>query len=487
MDDGQQTYRVLRLVVDNFKRLTAADVSPGRNTVIVTGRNAAGKSSLLDSLASTLGGKKQLAEQPVHTGAESGTILVVLGDDKGELLVKRTFSKDGKTALEITAAGGFKAPSPQAILDAMCGAISFDPLLFTRQKPQEQVETLRGLVGIDFTELDTERKRLYDERTQCNKNAKSFAAQAEGITFPDDTPSEAISVSDLMVEQRRLLAVNAANQRERDKIGSFERDTQEAERLVQRSHDAIAILERQLVEAKETLQRSTEHAERTQLVLQAHQSTINVLRDEDVNVVQMKIVNAQAINNNVAKSKQKRELLLSGLDADNHGKQITDKINAIDAEKERQLSSVKWPIEGLAFGDAGVLYRNVPLSQASGAELIEVSFSIVAAMNPRLKVALIRDASLLDEDQMKVVYGLAERYDMQVWLECVSTEGGDARILIEDGAVVSGGTENAEPIEKKKRKKKATAPVVQSDLPFGSDAADTIAETMFDDNDPFME
>jgi hypothetical protein len=56
------------------------------------------------------------------------------------------------------------------------------------------------------------------------------------------------------------------------------------------------------------------------------------------------------------------------------------------------------------------------------------------AMNPKLKILLIRDGSLLDEDNLKMVAEMAEKEGGQLWLERVS-EGSEVSVIIEDGMV----------------------------------------------------
>jgi hypothetical protein len=81
------------------------------------------------------------------------------------------------------------------------------------------------------------------------------------------------------------------------------------------------------------------------------------------------------------------------------------------------------PVEGLAFGDGDVLWRGIPLDQASTAEQIRVSLAVGMAMNPGLRVILIRQGSLLDDASVEIVRSWAEENDFQVWMERVDTSG----------------------------------------------------------------
>ena len=100
------------------------------------------------------------------------------------------------------------------------------------------------------------------------------------------------------------------------------------------------------------------------------------------------------------------------------------------------IENAALPVAGLTFADdVGVKFGGVPFSQLSGAERLKVSLAMGIALNPSLRVLLIRDGSLLDEDNLKVVAEMAERHDMQVWIERVG-KGEECSVVLEDGCVV---------------------------------------------------
>lgn len=114
----------------------------------------------------------------------------------------------------------------------------------------------------------------------------------------------------------------------------------------------------------------------------------------------------------------------------------TDEIAKVDAQKAAMLAAAKFPVDGLSFDkDGGVTYRDLPLSQASGAERIRVSMAIALASNPTIKLVLIRDASLLDEDSLAMVAEMAEAAGAQVILERVGSGDPDAVIIVDGGTV----------------------------------------------------
>jgi hypothetical protein len=54
------------------------------------------------------------------------------------------------------------------------------------------------------------------------------------------------------------------------------------------------------------------------------------------------------------------------------------------------------------------------------------------AMNPELRVLLVRDGALLDETSLRMLGEMAAAADAQVWLEVVG-ERDDCHVIIEDG------------------------------------------------------
>ena len=61
--------KIIQLQIENFKKIKAIQITPENNTVIVGGRNAQGKSSVLDAIFATLGGRAgNTADRPIRDG-----------------------------------------------------------------------------------------------------------------------------------------------------------------------------------------------------------------------------------------------------------------------------------------------------------------------------------------------------------------------------------------------------------------------------------
>jgi DNA repair exonuclease SbcCD ATPase subunit len=100
---------IVNLVAENFQRLKAINITPNANTVLITGKNGAGKSSVLDSIVSALCGKDYCPEKPIRTGEKGARVELDLGKYK----VTRTFTESGGGTLKVESKDGFKAGRPR--------------------------------------------------------------------------------------------------------------------------------------------------------------------------------------------------------------------------------------------------------------------------------------------------------------------------------------------------------------------------------------
>ena len=150
--------------------------------------------------------------------------------------------------------------------------------------------------------------------------------------------------------------------------------------------------------------------------------------------VREKISGAEEINAQVRSNARHKLLEEQRAAASKKSDELSDGIGDLDREKADAIQGATYPLEGLTVDDKGVLLHGLPLEQASSAEQLQCSVAIGLALNPELRVLLVRDGSLLDEDSLRLLTEMAEGADAQVWLETVS-DGGDVGIVIEDGTV----------------------------------------------------
>jgi len=412
--------KIVKLQAENIKRLTAVEIEPNGSVVQITGRNGQGKTSILDCIWMALGGKSAAPEQPVHQGAEKGTIRLDLGD----IIVRRSFTAKG-TSLIVENKDGARYPSPQSMLDHLIGRLSFDPLGFMRMEPRKQLETLRAVTGVDVSELQERRKCAYDARRDVNRDLERAQVELDAISVDESAPLEEVDVASIREELRAA---------------------EETNRLLNESNQKLTEIDNSIASAEMEIKRLQLRIEQ----LKANRSDLESEKPAqyvDTDAIWARLNSADDHNEVVRKARQDRanrdERAARVKDLSESSADLTKTVQDIDSLIAQAIESADMPVPGLAFGDGEVLYNGLPLSQASGAEQLRVSVAMAMAINPDLRVLRITDGSLLDSDSLAMIESLANDHDYQVWIESVD-ESGKVGIYIEDGAVRAV---NGEPVE----------------------------------------
>lgn len=425
---------IIRLTVSNLLRIRAAEVHPDGSLVLVAGANDQGKSSLLRAISMALSGK-DLPEVPVRKGTTSGYVIL----ETEEITVTRKFSTSGASVLEVRDREGVKITPAQAKLDTLVSRVSFDPFEFTKMEAPKQLETLRKIVGLDFTDLDKRYKDAFDARTTINRQAKLQEAKLQSIVRHTDALEEVV-IGTLLEEIQAAEETNRKNDSQREVLSELNDDVDEYVRRIAGIRKEMEKLEAQLkvaeTESAETIARRDE--------LKAKLADVV---DIDIEPLRLKITNAEATNEKARANKRWNEehKLLIGFQAESD--RHTDFLAAILKEKSDRIEKATFPVPGLGFADAGVTYNDIPFDQAGTAVKIRTSIAIARSLNPALPVMFIKDGSLLDADSLELVREEADKHGLQVWLEMVGSRD-DATVVIEDGEVI------ATPAADAKRKQK---------------------------------
>lgn len=417
--------KVVRLQAENIKRLIAVDIQPDGAVVQITGKNGAGKSSVLDSIWYALGGERNIPGEPVRKGEKKARVTLDLGD----LIVERRWTEGG-TSLVVTNKEGLRYSSPQKVLDTLCGRLTFDPLEFSRQKPADQADTLARLVGLDLSDIGTERALAYETRRDVNRDIKRL--EAECATLPTEEP-EAV---DIAAAQRAL-----DEEREKElRYQSTAMALSNARITVDKQQEHVQACEAAVVQAKARLVES-------ERALTAAQDRLKALSDtaveaHDVEGAMAAYTRARSLEASraawEAAEKQRERLKALRVESDDY----TSQIERLDAKAQERIAACTFPLPGLAIADGVVRFGDVPFDQCSSAEQLRVSTAIAMRMNPKLRIIRIADGSLLDSDSMAMLAELAAAEDYQVWVETVDSDDASA-VVIADGRVVQAMTGEA--------------------------------------------
>lgn len=423
--------KIVKLTAENVKKLKAVEITPAGTVVKITGPNASGKTTVLDAIWWALGGTKAVQAEPIRQGQQRAAITL----DLGEYRVTRTFTP-GNSYLKVENAEGAQYKSPQALLDKMVGDLAFDPLAFARANARAQTDILLRLTGLaidraalndaagrSFTDgatpmetINNAYRTVFEARTVCNRQLEQ--AKAVLAQMPEIERVEPVSITTLLAERDRIEEARVAAGTHN---GEGEALKLTRERLVARQTQ----LEAELAEVRTEIGH-------TDAALAAFQPLPTPSFDEiDARLAAVDATNRQA------QAYRERKAATDHLSALwEEARALTQRLEAIRTYKTDLMATAVFPIDGLSFGEAGVLYHEVPFQQASAAEQLQVSLAVAMALNPTLRVIRIEDGSLLDRQHLALIENMARAHDMQVWIEMVD-ETGTVGVYIEDGAITA--------------------------------------------------
>lgn len=416
--------KIVKLTAENFKRLVAVEIAPDGHVVKITGRNGAGKSSVLDSIVAALGGGKEAPAMPIRAGQDKSVVVV----ETDEYTITRTFTEKG-SYLKIANKEGFEAKSPQALLNKIVGQIAFDPLAFIREKDTRvQRQLLLALVGLDLSAIDAEITETKTEASFVRRQANAAKVKLDETPEPEDVGNEEATI-DVTALVEELNEVEAHNRAVDARVANKEQLEYDAERLREHIND----LQSQL-STKEDEIADEERAIKQLGACQAVEPLQEQIAEAKAHNTKVEAHNQQVRDAAIARERRAvAEKAVTGFTAQLY--ELAVKVNAAEARKVEALANTAFPVPGLSVSEDGITFEGIPLAQVNHAKQLEIGMAISMALNPTLRVMLV-DGNGLDTVTLAAIEKAAKDADYQVWMEQMD-ESGQVGIVIEDGHIKS--------------------------------------------------
>lgn len=445
METDYKDLRIIGLHAENIMRVRAVDIKPTTNIVVVGGDNEQGKTSVLEAIAMVFGGTRVMPERPLRTGAKAGIVVA----DLDEIIITRSLKEDGTSELEVKSKAGARFPSPQKMLEALIGRVCYDPVQFIKLDAEKQLATLKQIVKLDFTALDVRYANAYGNRTDVNKAIASLKAQAK--VYPEVNENLASEPKDAVELSRQI----AEAERFDNDLNDLETRGREATSLVNETAVRVTELEKELETVKQDLV--------------DRQAALKTLREQyaakkksgdEINLTQLEqeLADIKKTNERIQQNNRRKELDCQLAAKVRELELLEREIGDVAIEKEKKLTAAKFPIPGLSFNDTGVLYNGTPFSQASAAAQLRTSLAMGIALNPKIRVMIIRDGSLLDNQNLTLIREMAEESNVQVWIERVGN-GEECTVVIEDGEIIEDRTVASKTPKPKAKTESARRPI----------------------------
>lgn len=405
-------YKIIRLSINNLKKISAIDITPKDSVVKITGKNGQGKSTILDSIEYAITGK--IPDDVISHGQEKSKITI----DMGDLLIEKSITQKDKY-LRIKDKNGNEIKSPQSFMDSLTGRlnIAFDPLAFMSLEKVKQKEVFLKILGIDFDAIDKDYQDKYNQRTVENRILKNLEVKLNG--FGKVEKVEPVNISDVTKKMTQLQ-------------GNIN--------LLETKKSRLELISKRYEEIKKEIKAIEEERDAIYEELKINtfgdiEKKIGELRDNYADC-DTEIKNIEETNK---KAEQYKDYTESHRQYDSQ-KALVEKLNAEmelnRQEKQGLLNNAK--LGSLTINDDGELvYKGNILSNISQSEKIKIGYSIASLLNPKIRVILIRDGSLLDNDSMKIIEEYSKSNNLQTWIEIVDDDNSvEDGIYIIDGEVV---------------------------------------------------
>lgn len=383
--------KVESIKIKNFKAISDEHLEINGNNVYVLGPNGVGKSSFLDAIFKVISGK-EMPSKLTKEQEKNGYVEI----DLGNIIVKSKFtSKEEKAVLSIESKDGSVYKTPRKMLDELAGIVDFDLNSFFALTPKKQVDFIKQLVGIDFTDLDDEYNKFFKRRTYVNSRVEDLEAQS--LPF-DNNLLEKKDYSEL----NKKLAEIVKNNSEYEGV----------ERRIKERESKIEALEKELAE-----QKKLQHDAQTWLFNNEKTDTSEL--EKEISEISD---HNEKVDKNLQAKKIKDEL-----------KTVLDEQTRLNAElaniedtKRRVISDSKLPVDGLTFDDNQLYYNSLPFekNQINTAQLIIIGLQLNLALLKEVRIARF-DGTLLDNSNIELVNAWAKENDLQLFVEFVErdTEG----------------------------------------------------------------
>lgn len=430
--------KIIGLCIEGFRRIKAVrmKLDPAGNAVFVTGKNSAGKTSVLDAIVAALGGG-EMADHAIQAGRDRAEIRI----DLGGLTVRKVIAAGQSPRLIVKTGDGLSGG--QAALDAIVGAVGLDPVELAQIPAVEQAAKLRDALGLklDFARIDGQASKIRQDREDLNRRIRDEEGILRAFRIPENAPTELVSVDDLLTKQAFAMSTNEANRAKRTFAADVRIREAGARRKVDELEDKIKDLQAATIRVQAEKLKAFDLAEALSIEADAAESYLAEAKDVDLEPISEAIRNAGAVNEVVQARRARDAKAKSIQDAKAKSATMTESLEGLKAERAKLCASrLPASLSGIAFDDvSGLTVNGLPLEDLGTGERLRVTTQVALALNPKLRVVLIRAGNDLDGDNLKAVIDASEAADAQVWIERIEKPADDADVVeIVDGEATLG-------------------------------------------------
>ena len=404
--------KIESLELENVKRVHHVRLEPNENGLtVIGGKNAQGKTSILDAIAWGLGGDKFRPDGANNDEAKTPAKISI--ELSNGLVVER---KGSKGALYVTDPSGKRAG--QTLLDALIEKLALNLPKFLEMNDKEKANQLLKIIGVEeeLSKLEAEEQKLYNERLLQGRIAEQKKGAFDDLgAYIDDVPDEPISAAEMVKQQQEILARNGQRMQWKRDHDQLMDDIMRVERIIEDNKKRLHDLQEKL----KVVEKSPKELEM-----------------ESTAEIEASLQNIEEINRSVEFNQRKRQAEKEMKESREAYDALNLQVEDIRAKKKKLLDGADLPLPDLSIENGALTYKGHIWKDMSASEQLRVATAIIRKLKPECGFILMDKLEQFDIDSLNEFGSWLEEQGLQVIATRVST-GDECQIIIEDGYAVT--------------------------------------------------
>lgn len=413
--------KIQEIKIKSFKVLKDFEADIKGNNIFLVGDNAVGKSSVIQFLKIALGDQSNIPPNATGEG------VVIASKENGNYTFKVKF-KDGKPVVEVTSPDGLK-DTKKGTLANITGAMSFDideflGLSKTDAGRKKQIEIYKSFLDPEIIkELDkyaANVKALETERTEIGREEKRLKSVIESHPLRNEIELTKFKEVDTAALLESLNKANTKNESIKDvkaKVESKKLDIVNYDRRITELEEELEAIKAKKIDVQGDITKGNVWlTANTPIDTTDIQNQIESASETNKKAAQA----AQLIKDKEAHATAAEEYGTATANIQSQRQTISDTIKQMDT-----------PVEGLSFDEDTLVYKGVPVSEASlsTSEIMELGLLMKIAENKQLGILFLEHGESLGAKRLKDIQEVAAKNNMQLIVEQV--ERGQEKLTIE--------------------------------------------------------
>ncbi|HHT9135858.1 MAG TPA: AAA family ATPase [Candidatus Wunengus sp. YC60] len=428
--------KFLSAEIKYFKNIKSRVININGMSLLVMGKNGAGKSSFIQALTAMLDVKTR-PDEPITKGKPDGeisSIEVVIGGSVDGIEKKYTlhiqFTESKKSGVfTLYNDKGEMMKSPATHLKTIIGEHSVDPTKWLNESKEKKLKTVKQLTGCEL-DIDKINSEIKDKKA-VKKSKKESAEEMESVLKHHGYSQEEIDrystpkpVEPIQEELKNISKALEAYSGIETKVKGFKKSIEDSEKRIVETKERIEKLKAQIKDLEITIEGEFTEIEKNKSNLVKGDAWFEKNAKPSVDEINDRLQLANEHNIHHAKIMKHSEQQRSMLKCKEEIATIDTEVTALEKQRGELISKSQLPIPGFSFDDNEIYIDGLPMNetQLNTARLFDIAVDVALAMKPKLKVVFLHEGSLFDSENLKNIIKKIESRGCMAIAEIVTND-----------------------------------------------------------------